>query len=100
MTDKELHAAIAAHKTDAIEAIAMVAGWCGRDKLESMNSGSSALVRICWRMACGMSRDGAAAQEYIYRWHLPLNQWVNHAEAKSRAKPITGAWPVPHLIGM
>jgi hypothetical protein len=96
----DLKAALAAHRHDGARAIAIVAEWCGADRLPSMNSGSDSMVRVCWRMFHGATLEEAAAAEYVYRWTLPLNQWVNHAEAKSRAKPVTGAWPVPHLIGM
>ena len=78
----------------------MVAEWCGVDRLPDMNSGSGSEIRVAWRMYHGDTLEEAAAAEYAYRWHLPLNQWVNHAESRSRSKPVTGAWPVPHLIGM
>lgn len=62
--------------------------------------GCGTLERLCVRIADGMTMEEAAAREYVYRWQLPLNQWVNHAEAKARSYPVTGAWPVPHCIGM
>ena len=62
--------------------------------------GCGTLERLCVRIADGMTVEQAAAREYVYRWHLPLNQWVNHVEARARSKPITGAWPVPHCIGL
>lgn len=62
--------------------------------------GCGTVERMAHRIYHGMSAEQSAAREYAYRWHLPLNQFVNHAEARSRSKPVTGAWPVPHLLGM
>ncbi len=62
--------------------------------------GFGTFERLAVRIHRGASVEEAAAREYAYRWHLPLNQWINHAEARARSMPVTGAWPVPHAIGM
>lgn len=78
-------------------ALGMVQSWC--DSVTRL-PGCGTLERLCVRIADGMTVEQAAAREYAYRWHLPLSQWVNHTEARSRSRPVTGAWPVPHTIGM
>lgn len=80
----------------AQEALTMVQQWCATPRMP----GADTITRLAYRIHLGMTVQEAAAREYCYRWHLPLNQWVNHAQARSKARRITGAWPVPHLIGM
>ena len=94
----------------AREALAIVQEYCDTPKMP----GAQTLTRLAHRIYLGMNAQDAAAREYAYRWHLPLDQWANHAEArgtrgaalgrigKARAAslPVTGAWPVPHCIGM
>lgn len=63
------------------------------------HSGSDIGARMAVRLSMGMSVERAASREYAYRWNLALGQWVNHAESRSRARGVTGAWPAPHLIG-
>ena len=66
-------------------------------RIPGMDTGIRLAIRI---REYGYSEEEAAAREYGYRWHLALNQWINHAEACSRTRPICGAWTPPHLIGM
>ena len=97
---EEIKAALADQEisTAAIAARDLVAAYLGRepDRLPGMDTAT----RCAHRIYHGMTVEQAAAREYSYRWHLPLNQWINHAESKSRSMPITGAWRPPHLIGM
>ena len=62
--------------------------------------GCGTVERMAVRIHSGWSVEQTAAREYAYRWHLPLGQWVNHAESRSRSRQCCGEWPVPHLIGM
>lgn len=85
----------------ASEARAMVAQWCDLPRLPGMDTHTRLAVRIYH----GRTVEQAAAREYLYRWSLPLLQWINHAETdrpRSRhgCRSVTGAWSVPHLIGM
>lgn len=85
----------------ASEARAMVAEWCDLPKLPAMDTHTRLAVRIYH----GRTVEQAAAREYLYRWALPLNQWINHAETdrpgcRHGCRTATGAWPVPHLIGL
>ncbi len=79
------------------EAVDLVTDWLG--SLSRM-PGADTATRCAHRIYHGMTASEAAIAEYLYRWHLPLNQWINHTEAKARSRPVTGAWPVPHLIGL
>lgn len=81
----------------ARKAFALLSGWI--DTIHKL-PGMGTQDRLCMRIHGGMTTEQAAAREYAYRWHLPLNQWVNHVESRSRSRPVTGAWPVPHLIGL
>ncbi|WP_156799798.1 hypothetical protein [Novosphingobium resinovorum] len=67
--------------------------------------GCDTMARLCVRIYDGMTEEEAAAREYAYRWHLCLNQWVNFAQtdrpgSRNSSRCCTGAWPVPHAIGM
>lgn len=96
---QDIRAALANPETvaKAREAFAMVKQWS--DSVTRL-PGCGTVERLAVRIHHGMTIEQAAAREYAYRWHLPLNQWVNHAECRARSKPVTGAWPVPHLIGL
>ena len=86
----------------ASQARALVAGWCNQlDRLP----GADTLHRLAYRIELGETVEESAAAEYMYRWHLPLNQWVNHAETdkrgnRNRNRNPLGAWVAPHAIGM
>ena len=82
-------------------ALAMVRSWSPTPRMP----GADTITRLAHRIHCGMTTDEAAAAEYLYRWHLPLNQWVNFAQtdkprSRSACRTMTGAWPVPHCIGL
>lgn len=94
------HPAIAAyhaHKEAAHVAATLAGSWMtNMPRLP----GCDTAVRCAVRLDAGHTVEEAAAREYLYRWHLPLDQWLNHSEAKARSMPVTGAWPVPHAIGL
>lgn len=87
-----------AHKDAALEAVAILKPWLTSPLIRI--PGADTAIRMAVRIESGCTPEEAAGREYLYRWHLPLDQWRNHAEAKARSMPVTGAWPVPHAIGM
>lgn len=95
-----MHFAIAAYQKhkEAAHAAARLAGEWMRNMPRL--PGADTAVRCAVRIESGCTVEEAAGREYLYRWSLPLDQWRNHAEAKARSFPVTGAWPVPHAIGM
>lgn len=86
---------------EAATARAAVAEWCDLVKMP----GADTTTRLAHRIYHGMSAEQAAVAEYLYRWALPLRQWISFAETdkphlRHGCRTMTGAWPVPHLIGM
>lgn len=84
-------------------ALEMVKGWC--DAPVYRLPGCGTLERLALRIHRGATVEEAAAKEYLYRWGLPLNQWVNFAQTDKRGsrhsgRCHTGAWPVPHAISL
>lgn len=100
---ESVRAAMASHGAEAHEAYALFTTYVDdAPRLPGMGT----VERMAVRLASGRTVEEAAAREYVYRWSLPLGQWVNHAEqgrdslGRRRSLPVTGAWPVPHAIGM
>lgn len=84
-------------------ALEMLKGW--HESTVYRLPGCGTLDRLALRIHRGATVEEAAAREYVYRWTLPLLQWVNHAEtdkprSRHSVRCVTGAWSVPHLIGM
>lgn len=86
------------HKDAAARATKLFQSWAPNNAARI--PGMDTTLRMVVRIESGCTEAEAAGREYSYRWHLCLNQWRNHAEAGSRSMPVTGAFPVPHAIGM
>lgn len=86
------------HQSAAEDALKLFRSYCSQPMRRI--PGMDTVLRIAVRINAGNSIEQAGAREYAYRWHLALNQWINHAESRSRSRPVTGAWQAPHIIGM
>lgn len=98
-----VRAAWPARQADAKAAFTLFRSYCTAPV--SRVPGMDTVLRLAIRLDAGNSIEQAAAREYIYRWHLVLNQWVNFAEtdrprSRNSCRSVTGSWQPPHLIGL
>ena len=80
-------------------ALALFRGYC--DTPQPRIPGCDTLIRLAIRIHRGMSVEQAAAREYAYRWHLFLDAWINHTQARSRTRFEHGPvlYPAQHPLG-
>jgi len=70
------------HRSEAEEAFALFKSYC--DEAPRV-PGMDTVLRLAVRIDNGRTVEGAAAREYVYRWHLAF---------------LGRAWKPPHTLGM
>lgn len=93
--------AYAKHKGLAAEAYAIYVAYCG-GKAPPRVPGMDTVIRLAWRIECGLGVREAAAREYSYRWHLAVKAFdqLSYGGREHGDDYAVSIFGTPHLLGM
>ncbi len=104
---QELREAWPLHGDAATKAFALFKEWAPRS---TRVPGCDTALRLAYRIYHGKTLEQAAAAEYLYRWHLAIDQLNNQSERPKHYGPRPNHLPAwnpspladhyaPHLLG-
>jgi hypothetical protein len=91
---EQIFAARQTHRNESDTALALFKAIAPR----SMRvPGMDTVLRLAWRIAQGRTAEQSAAREYVYRWHLAIDNLLIHVDGTHA--PLADHY-APHALGM